>query len=248
MEIQPMNPLKIALIGYGKMGKAIERVAPNMNTEIVYIGSKNWALNPNDILNSGAQVAIEFTQPLSAPENVGQLLKLGIPTVCGTTGWSHLEPDLRLQCANSNGSVMVGSNFSLGVHLFFALNKKLAQWMAGFPEYQASIHEVHHLEKKDAPSGTAITTANLIINNNPRYTQFTLHPNDANASQLQIKAERLADVKGIHQVQWDGPMDRIELSHSAKSRDGFAIGALHAAHWILNKKGWFQVEEMFDFQ
>lgn len=248
MEIQPINPLKIALIGYGKMGKAIEQVAPRLNAEVVYVGSKTWAQNSHDILDSGAQVAIEFTQPLAAPENVRHLLQLGIPTVCGTTGWSHLEPQMRLQCSNLKGSILVGSNFSLGVHLFFSLNKKLAQWMADFPEYQASIHEIHHLEKKDAPSGTAISTANLIIQNNPRYTEFELHPNSPNESHLPIQAERLADVKGFHKVKWDGPMDIIELSHSAKSRDGFAIGALRAAHWLLNKKGWFQVEEMFDFQ
>jgi len=244
----PINkPLKIAIIGYGKMGKTIEALAPSVSCEVVFIAGRDW-LNQVDALRlSGAQVAIEFTSPESAVNNVVSLMELGIPIVCGSTGWTENEPEVRSSCQNLNGSIMLGSNFSLGVHLFFALNKKMAHWMAGFPEYKVQLHEVHHTEKKDAPSGTALTTAAQIIKEHHAYTGWTLDADNENIGKIPILAERLSDVKGYHAVAWESDVDNIEFRHLAHSRQGFALGALRAAHWLYGKKGWYTVEEMYAF-
>jgi 4-hydroxy-tetrahydrodipicolinate reductase len=248
MENQVVPPLKIALIGYGKMGKAIEDLAASVSCQVVFVGDKDWFDQVEMLKQSGAQVAIEFSSPESAAENLLRLIELGIPSVCGSTGWMDREFEVKAACLKLNGSIMLGSNFSVGVHLFFALNKKLAHWMAGFPEYSVRLHEIHHTEKKDAPSGTAITTAKGIVDQHPAYTGWGLSKETEIKGHIPIQAERLNDVKGLHAVTWESDIDQIEFRHLAHSRAGFALGALRAAHWLHGKNGWFLVEEMYAFE
>lgn len=248
MENQTTKPLKLALIGYGKMGKAIESLAPSSSCQVVFVGGRDWLQHRESLLHSGAQIAIEFTTPESAPSNLVHLLELGIPTVCGSTGWAKSEAEVKEACQKNSGSLLVGSNFSVGVHMFLALNKKLANWMGNFPEYAVQLTEIHHTQKKDAPSGTAVTTANGIVEQNPSYTGWELNVDKETKGVIPILAKRQDEVKGFHSVAWNSEIDQLELRHLAHSRDGFALGALRAAHWLLEKQGWYGVEDMYAFE
>jgi 4-hydroxy-tetrahydrodipicolinate reductase len=248
MENQPTNPLKIALIGYGKMGKTIEALAPSAFCKVVFVGGRDWLQHRETLLQSGAQIAIEFTAPESAASNLLHLIDLGIPTVCGSTGWANNEAEVKEACQKNRGSILVGSNFSLGVLMFFALNKKLAKWMAGFPEYAVRLTEIHHTQKKDAPSGTAVTIANGIVEQNPAYTDWELYLGKETKGLVPITAKRQDEVKGIHSITWDSEIDQLELRHLAHSRGGFALGALRAARWLYGKQGWYGVEDMYVFE
>lgn len=229
--------MKIALLGYGKMGKVIERIALERNHEVVLRkGSKD---SFEGIEN--ADVAIDFSIPSVAVENISTCLEKGIPIVSGTTGWLDKYDEMVSICNQKNGSFIYGSNFSLGVNIFFELNEYLAKMMNNLKQYKVSMEEIHHTQKLDAPSGTAISLANGIIKNTS-YENWTL--DDANDSQIHIDAKRIENVPGTHSVFYDSEVDQIEIRHTAHSREGFALGAVIAAEWILGKKGVFTMKDV----
>lgn len=229
--------MKIALLGYGRMGKAIEKIAKDRGHEIVAKIDKD---NPLDSLNN-ADVAINFSVPNAALANITNALNVGIPVVCGTTGWLDHKKEVDALCNKLEGAFLYASNFSLGVNLFFELNKKLASYMQGFPEYKVEIEEIHHTQKLDAPSGTAITLAEGVIDNS-KHEQWHL---DGEVQEgFPIKALRENDVPGTHTVSYHSEIDSIEITHTAHSRTGFALGAVVAAEWILGKKGVFGMRDV----
>ena len=228
--------MKIALIGYGKMGKTIERIARERGHEIVLtIDIDNQADMTVDNLRK-AEVAIEFTIPVSAPGNYMKCFEAGVPVVSGTTGWLKHKEDIISKINKQNATFFYASNFSIGVNLFFELNKKLARLMASRPEYKVSMEEVHHIHKLDAPSGTGITLAEDLINNYPGLESWTLDPTPK-AGQLPIIAIREGEVPGIHRIKYESDVDHIMIEHDAKSREGFALGAVLAAEFAKDKKG-----------
>ncbi|MDP5076795.1 MAG: 4-hydroxy-tetrahydrodipicolinate reductase [Nonlabens sp.] len=230
--------MKIALLGYGKMGQAIEHVAEKRGHTVVTRVGRNDSME--DIQK--ADVVIEFTSPESAVNNLKYLIAQGMPTVCGTTGWNNELEEISSLVAAQNGALVHASNFSLGVNIFFELNKKLAAIMADFPDYEVDMTEIHHLEKKDAPSGTAITLAQGIIENTSK-TEWHLGQ-DSTRDSLAIEALREKDVKGTHIVSYKSVIDTLEIKHGAHSREGFAIGAVIAAEWITDKKGVFTMKDV----
>lgn len=228
--------MKIALIGYGKMGKAIEGIAIERGHEIVLrIDAENTEALNNESLQL-VDVAIEFTNPDSAIKNITQCFDAGIPVVCGTTGWLEHWDQIKSDCAYKNGSFLYASNFSIGVNLFFELNKKLAQLMQNRPEYNCSIEEIHHTAKKDAPSGTAITIAENIIASNPNKKNWVLGET-TDYKTLSIISKRIDPAPGTHIVSYNSIIDSIEIKHTAHNRIGFATGAVLAAEFLLGKKG-----------
>jgi 4-hydroxy-tetrahydrodipicolinate reductase len=230
--------LKIALIGYGKMGKAIEVIAIERGHEIVLrIDAENTeALNYDNLQQ--VDVAIEFTNPDSAIKNIAQCFDAGIPVVCGTTGWLEHWEKVKSDCENKNATLLYASNFSIGVNLFFELNKKLAQLMQNRTEYQCTIEEIHHTAKKDAPSGTAITIAENIIALNQHKKNWVLGETE-DTNSLSIISKRIDPAPGTHIVAYNSAIDSIEIKHTAHNRIGFATGAVLAAEFVLGKKGVF---------
>lgn len=232
--------MKIALLGYGRMGKAIESIAKSRGHEIVAIIDKD---NPKDSLN-GAEVAINFSVPSAAVANIIHAINEGVAVVCGTTGWLDSRADIESRCASKKGAFLYASNFSLGVNIFFALNEKLAQMMGQHKEYNASLTEIHHTQKLDAPSGTAITLAEGIL---PYIDKNTwVLEKGAKEKDLPIRAERLPDVPGTHTVDYNSPTDKISIEHVAHNRDGFALGAVVAAEWINGKSGIFTMKDVLN--
>ena len=220
--------MKIALIGYGKMGHIIESIALERGHEVVCIIDKD---NTGDFTSSAfasAEVAIEFTTPQTAQDNILRSWQAGVPVVCGTTGW-EIEA-MRQEAMRREAGLMWSSNYSIGVNILFALNKQLAKFMESYPEYIPYITEVHHIHKLDAPSGTAKTLQETIGNDR-------LAVGD-------IESIREGEVPGIHTVTWDSVVDSITISHSAKSRNGFALGAVVAAEWMKGKTGWHEFSEV----
>jgi 4-hydroxy-tetrahydrodipicolinate reductase len=237
--------LKIALIGYGKMGKAIEGIAIERGHEIVLrIDAENTEALNNDNLQQ-ADLAIEFTNPDSAINNIKQCFDAAIPVVCGTTGWLEHWDQIKADCENKNGSFLYASNFSIGVNLFFELNKKLAQLMQNRPEYNCSIEEIHHTAKKDAPSGTAITIAENIIASNPNKKNWVLGET-ADINSLSITSKRIDPAPGTHIVSYNSVIDSIEIKHTAHNRIGFATGAVLAAEFLLGKKGVYGMGDVLE--
>lgn len=238
--------MKIALIGYGKMGHAIERQAIARGHEIVCrIDVDNRAEMASEAFAS-ADVAIEFTTPSTAFDNISKTLDAGVPVVSGTTAWTARLPELRQRIEREGGSLLWSSNFSIGVNLFMALNRYLTQLMTPFPQYTPSMHEVHHIHKLDHPSGTAITLAeNIIANASGTITTWT-EESPAPAGSLPITHERRGEVPGIHSVTWDSPVDSITVTHDARSRDGFALGAVMAAEWLASHPGFHTIDEMMN--
>jgi 4-hydroxy-tetrahydrodipicolinate reductase len=238
--------MKIALLGYGKMGKTIERLATAKGHEIVFKSDENSIdLLKNRQVN-GAEVAIEFTGPESAAENIQACFFGGIPVVSGSTGWlkNHWEAVVE-SCNLKNGSFFYASNYSIGVNIFFEINERLAQLMNDFPEYKAEIEEIHHIHKLDAPSGTGITLAEGILKNHQGYKEWTLEDsNEIPAGKLPIIAKRIGEVPGTHIIRYHSPIDDIEISHIAKGREGFASGAILAAEWLIGKKGIFGMRDL----
>lgn len=233
--------MKIALLGYGKMGQAIEKIALERGHEIVLkIGSKNKAEASSENLRN-ADVVIEFTNPESAFENVSKSLSAGVPVVCGSTGWNNQVAEAQKLCTENNTAFLQASNFSIGVNLFFELNKMAAKLMQPHSAYTVSVSETHHTQKLDAPSGTAITIAEQIIAAYPQLDNWSLEPND---KQLNISAFRVDEVPGTHVVKYASEIDDIELTHTAHSRAGFAMGAVVAAEYIQNKKGIFSMHDV----
>lgn len=229
--------MKIALIGYGKMGKTIEKLAIEKGHQIIArISSKE---NLTDLKN--ADVAIEFSVPDATVNNLTTCFELGIPVVCGTTGWLKHFDEVLKTCQNRNGSFIYASNFSIGVNLFFQLNKQLAQMMAKHKSYKVSIEEIHHLQKLDSPSGTAISLASDIIEKTD-YTSWNL--NHGNDNEIIINAIRTGDAKGTHTISYSSSIDTISIKHEAHSREGFAQGAILAGEWLIGKKGIFTMKEV----
>ena len=238
--------MKIALIGYGKMGHAIERIAQNRGHEIVMkITHENREELTAENLKQ-ADVAIEFTSPEAAKENVSVCIDAKVPVVCGTTGWNQDLEEVFARVKNEGGSFLQASNFSLGVNIFFEINKHLAQLMQPQSDYRCSVEEIHHLQKKDAPSGTAITIAEQILANNNRYSEWKLNQGAETIAEpkLPIIALREEGVPGTHEITWESEVDKIDIVHTAHNRDGFALGAVVAAEFIAGKKGVFTMRDV----
>lgn len=235
--------MKIALIGYGKMGKAIEAIALERGHEIVLkIDESNTAdFNQENIAK--ADVAIEFTGPHTAYENIRKSIELGVPLVSGSTGWLDKMPEIEQLCSDTNGSFIYASNFSVGVNLFFELNKKLAALMHPHQEYNVSLEEIHHTQKRDAPSGTAITLAEGVMET---YQAMTKWVNDVapQPNELLIVSKRIDPDPGTHTIRYSSEIDDITITHSAHSRKGFALGAVVAAEFLKDKKGIFTMKEV----
>lgn len=225
------------------MGKAIAALAPGMGHEVALIIEKDgWTSLDSGKLRA-CDVAIEFSNPEAAPGNILRCLDAGIPVVCGTTGWLHHLSDVELAVERCKGAFFYASNFSIGVNLFFALNRYLAERLDGFPEYEVAIAETHHIHKKDAPSGTAITLAEGIIAGLGRKVSWANGP-DGDPSILEIRSFREGEVPGTHEVVYTSETDTILLRHEAHSRNGFARGALMAAAWLPGRQGVFGMEDM----
>jgi len=233
--------MKIALLGYGKMGKVIEQIALDRGHEIVLKKDQN---NTFEGLEH-ADVAIDFSIPDSAVTNISTCLEKGIPVISGTTGWLADYQKMVDLCQKNNGSFIYASNFSLGVNVFFELNDYLAKMMANLEQYQVSMEEIHHTQKLDAPSGTAITLAEGIIKNT-NYSQWTLE--NPKANEIQIEAKRIENVPGTHSIFYDSTVDQIEIKHTARSREGFALGAVVAAEWLVGKKGVFSMKDVLGLE
>ncbi len=235
--------MKIALIGYGKMGQAIEAIALQRGHEVVLkVSIDNLEDNTIDNIRK-ADVAIEFTGPESAFENIIRCFDAGVPVVSGSTGWLDKYEEAKTYCIAHNGSLLYASNFSVGVNIFFALNKKLASLMTSHPEYDVQMTEVHHTQKKDAPSGTAITLAEQILERNRRKSKWVNHES-VKADELVIMSERTDPAPGTHIVRYSSPIDDIEITHTAHNRQGFATGAVIAAEFLHTRKGIFSMSDV----
>ncbi|WP_310554441.1 4-hydroxy-tetrahydrodipicolinate reductase [Flavobacterium sp.] len=229
--------MKIALLGYGKMGKVIERIALERGHEIVL--RKSSTSSYDGLTN--ADVAIDFSIPESAVCNITACFDTNIPVVCGTTGWLDQYDEMVSLCKSKNGSFIYGSNFSLGVNIFFELNAYLAKMMSKIDQYKVSMEEIHHTQKLDSPSGTAISLAKGIIENS-NYINWTLENPEPN--EIRIDAKRINNVPGTHSIFYDSEVDQIEIKHTAHNREGFALGAVIAAEWLQNKKGVFTMKDV----
>lgn len=234
--------MKIALIGYGKMGKAIEKLALPKRHELIICRHSS---DINQLSLEKPDVAIEFTNPESAYFNIRFCLESGIPIVCGTTGWLSAKPALDELCKAKNGAFFYSSNFSLGVNLFFRLNQYLAKVMGTQKSYDVFLTEIHHTEKKDSPSGTAITLALDILKERTDLRGWSIDGLDPNT--LPIHSERKDPFPGTHEIIYKSKIDEITITHAAHSREGFASGALAVAEWIPGKKGILGMKDFLPF-
>jgi 4-hydroxy-tetrahydrodipicolinate reductase len=235
--------MKIILLGYGKMGKTIERIAQQRGHQI---SARIDIDNQHEFAIAEGDVAIEFSHPDAAFDNVRQAIEKNIPVVCGTTGWLERKSEIEELCRRRNGAFFYASNYSMGVNIFFKLNDYLARIMKNFPDYNVELDEIHHTQKKDAPSGTAITLAEGIIRNLPRKQRWINEESDE-PSELVIKSFRIADIPGTHVVKYNCPIDDIEIKHTAHSREGFATGAVLVAEWIKNREGVLTMDDFLKF-
>ncbi|MEY2868896.1 MAG: hypothetical protein RIR01_1361 [Bacteroidota bacterium] len=233
--------MKIALLGYGKMGQVIERIALERGHEIVL---KKDEFNTFDGLST-ADVAIDFSVPMAAVENISASFNNNVPVVSGTTGWLDRYDEMIALCKEKNGGFISSSNFSLGVNLFFGLNEYLAKMMAKIEGYKVTMEEIHHIHKLDAPSGTAISLAQGVIENS-EYTKWTLE--EAKDKEIHIEAVRTGEVPGTHTVTYDSGIDSIEIKHTAHNREGFALGAVIAAEWLVGKQGIYSMRDVLNIQ
>ncbi|MBW3523366.1 4-hydroxy-tetrahydrodipicolinate reductase [Chryseobacterium sp. NKUCC03_KSP] len=230
--------MKIALVGYGRMGKIIDEIASKRGHEVVArLKETPTAENLND-----PDVVIEFSLPEVAFDNIKACLENKIPVICGTTGWLERKSEVEQLAVDNGTAFLYGSNFSLGVNLFFALNEKLADLMKNVNEYSCQLEEIHHIHKLDAPSGTAISIAEGIIKNNPKFEAWKLE--ETQDKNLGIFAIREDEVPGTHSVYYRSEVDEIEIKHTAYNRSGFALGAVVAAEWIKDKKGNFTMKDV----
>lgn len=236
--------LKIVIIGYGKMGKEIEKQLKNENCEISAIidNEDDWKLYRKAFENS--DVAIEFSTPNTVINNLLQCFNAHIPVVCGTTGWAEETENMIKECQKTSNALVYGSNFSIGANLFFKINELTAQWMNHHQQYDVMIEETHHIAKKDAPSGTAITTANIIINQLDRKNGWALN-DDRQPDNINILAHRIGNDPGTHVVRYRSDNDCIEITHQAFSRAGFAQGAIKAAFWLYKNRGIHPFHDIF---
>jgi 4-hydroxy-tetrahydrodipicolinate reductase len=237
--------MKIALIGYGKMGREIEKIALERRHEIPLIVDIDNASDLNAANLKKVDVAIDFSMPQSAFDNVMKCFEAGTPIVSGTTGWADKLEKAKKLCMEKNYTLFWSSNYSLGVNVFFKLNETLAKMMNGLNDYSVSISETHHIHKLDAPSGTAISLANGIIKNNNMVNSWTLLPKVKEKS-IPIEAIRKDEVPGIHTIKYESDVDYIEMIHSAKSRKGLALGSVIAAEFIKDKKGFFSMDDLLE--
>ncbi|PXY39866.1 4-hydroxy-tetrahydrodipicolinate reductase [Flavobacterium cheongpyeongense] len=233
--------MKIALLGYGKMGQVIERIALERGHEIVL---KKDEFNTYDGLST-ADVAIDFSVPTAAVSNISSCFHANVPVVSGTTGWLEHYDEMEALCNEKQGGFISSSNFSLGVNIFFELNEYLAKIMAQFDSYKVSMEEIHHTQKLDAPSGTAISLAKGVIENST-YAKWTME--DPQPKEIHIKSKRIGDVPGTHTVTYDSTVDSIELKHTAHNREGFALGAVIAAEWLAGKKGIYTMKDVLNLE
>ncbi|TAK46579.1 MAG: 4-hydroxy-tetrahydrodipicolinate reductase [Saprospiraceae bacterium] len=244
--------MKIALIGFGKMGKAIERLALRKSHNIVL---KIDLENKEELTTGnlqGADVAIEFSRPEVAFGNIAACLNAGVPVVSGTTGWLSQLGEAKELCHKTGGAFLHASNFSIGVNIFFALSRQLAAMMELQNQYDVAMEEIHHTQKLDAPSGTAITLAEGILRQLSRKKKWVCVEGEGGKAapvpgELVITSKRIDQVAGTHIIRWDSAVDSIEIRHSAHSREGFAAGALAAAAWLVGKKGCFEMKDMLGF-
>ena len=246
--------MKIALLGYGKMGQIIERFATERGHEIVLkIGIDN--LNDFTIENlKQADVAIDFSAPDAAVSNIYKCFEAKVPVVVGTTGWYGELQNIKNECEQSNNTLLYGSNFSIGVNIFFHLNKVLAKLMNNYPAYDVQVEEIHHTQKLDSPSGTAMTLAEDIIEELDSKKEWvnelvgTPIPDKLTNNQLLIESHRIENVPGTHTVVYGSEVDDIEIKHTAHGRAGFALGAVVAAEWLQNKRGFYSIADIFNFK
>ena len=239
--------MKIAIIGYGKMGKTIERLAVEKGHEIVLkVNAENLKEFTSDNLQK-ADVAIEFSYPESAFDNIVKCLESNLPVVSGTTAWLDKLDEAKSICAKQNGAFMYASNFSIGVNIFFEVNQYLAKMMNPQPQYEPSLHEIHHTQKLDAPSGTGITLAEGVLENIDRKNNWVNRTSE-NPVELALTSERIDPAPGTHSVAYTSDIDTIEIKHTAHSREGFASGAILAAEWIIGKKGFFTMRDLLGFK
>lgn len=232
--------MKIALLGYGRMGKAIEAIALQRGHTIVIKTSQD---KDYDITN--ADVAIDFSVPSAAYNNISNCINHNVPVISGTTGWLEKYNAIVSLCEKQKGAFIYASNFSLGVNIFFELNQYLAKMMAKLEDYKVDIEEIHHTQKLDAPSGTAITLAEGIIQNNKAYNNWKLDK-AKDAKTIAIEAKRITDVPGTHIISYTSPIDTIKIEHEAHNRQGFALGAVIAAEWIIDKSGVFTMKDVLN--
>lgn len=238
--------MKIALIGYGKMGKEIERIAQDRGHSIVSIVDENNLAEFDSPAFKSADVAIEFTTPASAMNNYRKCFAAQVPVVAGTTGWLEHLPEVKEACEKNSQTFFYASNYSLGVNIFFAVNKYLAKIMNQFPDYTVRMEETHHIHKLDAPSGTAITLAEGIIENVDRKSDWHLET-EMKPADLAIHCIREGEVPGIHEIFYESEADVISIKHDAKNRKGFALGAVLAAEFTCGKKGFLGMQDMLNF-
>ena len=238
--------MNIAIIGYGKMGEQIEKIALEKKHKIVaYIdNAQDWEKYADKLKE--ADVAVEFSTPDTVLANIEKCFAHDIPVVVGTTGWYDNLQKVKNQCIANNQTLLYASNFSLGVNLFFALNRSLAKLMNAYKEYDVRVEEIHHTAKKDAPSGTAIALANDIIGQVSQKKRW-INEISNKVEELSIKSQRIDNVIGTHVVTYLSDLDEIEIKHTAHSRKGFAIGAVRAAEWLLDKRGFFSINDMLSF-
>ena len=234
--------MKIALFGYGKMGKVIEKIAIERGHEIVLKIEQGYASYNLKI----ADVAIDFSTPTAAVSNITEAINCQIPMVCGTTGWLEAFESVKSLCHTKNGAFLYASNFSLGMNLFFELNRKLAQVIKPYGEYSMGIEEIHHTQKQDTPSGTAITLAEDAIKES-EYTGWSLGKS-LDPKQIGIEAKRIENIPGTHSVSYDSKIDSIEIKHIAKNREGFGLGAVIAAEWLFGKTGVFSMKDVLNIK
>ncbi len=231
--------MNIALLGYGRMGKSIETIALDRNHNITIKATSSTTTFDF----SETDVAIDFSIPSTAVNNIKKAIEAGVPVISGTTGWLDHYDEVLDYCRANDGTFLYASNFSLGVNIFFEINSRLSQLMASVEGYNTEIEEIHHTQKLDAPSGTAITLAEQIIDNT-RYKGWTL--NKPNSDELHIEAKRIPEVPGTHEITYNSEIDSISIKHTAHSRQGFALGAVIAAEWIKDKKGIFTMRDVLN--
>lgn len=236
--------MKIALLGYGKMGKAIEQIALERGHEITATINSTTPLDSVDWTN--VDVCIEFTQPQLALKHISYCAQRQVPIVVGTTAWLSDLPAAKAQIKSNDAALLHASNFSIGVNLFFELNKHLAKLMSAYPDYQISLAETHHVQKLDAPSGTAVSLLEDILELNPLYESWSLAAN--RQEQIKVSAHRIPDVPGTHEVRYDSPIDTIKIEHIAHNRKGFALGAVLAAEFLKGRKGYYQMSDVLKLQ
>ena len=236
--------IKVAILGYGKMGKEIEKVAIREGMKIVarIDNEEEWETQHEAFLTS--DVAIEFSTPGTVVKNLTRCFEANIPVVCGTTGWTNVEKDILKQCQATSNALIYGSNFSIGANMFFKINDLMAQLMNQQPQYDVTIEETHHIHKKDAPSGTAIAIANIIINQLDRKKEWALE-DDSDAADINIIAHRFGEEAGTHAVKYKSDDDCIILCHKAFNRAIFAQGAVRSARWLIKNRGIYPFYDIF---